>query len=438
MKNTKRKKTGNSKRNSEFWNPQWIATIIAAVIVGYMTYLGSVEPVRLEIQATQTAEARLLSSPTIDTTATSLSQDLVSTQQAFATSIRLTEQSIMATATAVMSNVLTPTPISTLPPTNVPVATVNDVPPFFIYFFSIFWAIIALANKTGRNNLVNRIITLISKPIILKVDEGTPVPGYPRQPLEQTAQALTNVFEFHNLDKIIDGLTNNTKQIAQSSLRNYIGDLVKLGMFLCFVWADAISVTNTLGTLSLISGDVPSFLTRYEIAVIFGSLLSLIVGVWVIVESKEASNNRSDPAHKIIVGFSCFLVTSGLLATLIFALARYSALGLLPNDFQKIAENTNNVVLVILIPVNNVIASFVIFTEALKGLAAVSLLLISISLTGLYLLRFIYKFIFWVIIFLFDMIYRIILIYMFIASFLLLTPFDSIFRTNFSSFKKDV
>jgi len=434
----KRKKTGNRKRNSEFWNPQWIATIIAAVIVGYMTYLGSVEPVRLEIQATQTAEARLLSPPTIDTTATSLSQGLISTQQAFATSVSLTEQSIMATATAVMSNVLTPTPISTLPPTNVPVATVNDVPPFFIYFFSIFWAIIALANKTGRDNLINRIIILITKPIVFRTDEGTPVPFYPRQLLEQMAQALTNASDFLYGKNIIANLTNFIKENALSSLRIYIGDLVKLGMFLCFVWADAISVTNTLGTLSLISGDVPSYLTRYEIAVMFGSLLSLIVGVWVIVESKEASNSRSNFPHKVIVAFSYFLVVSGLLVTLIFALARYAALGLLPNDYQQFVEITNNVVLVMLIPVNNVIASFVIFAEAMKGLAAVSLLLVSILLTGLYVLRFIYKFIFWVFIFLFDVIYRISLIYMFIASYLLLTPFDSIFRTNLSSFKKDV
>jgi len=434
----KQKKTGNKKR-SEFWNPQWIATIVAAIIVGYMTYLGSVEPVRLEIQATQTAEARLFPTSSIDIAATKLHQNIVSTQRAFATNISLTEQSMMATATAIMRSASTPTPIpvATSNTTNTPVATINDVPSFFQFFFVIILAVISFTNKTSRGILVDRVTNLITKPTVFQSDKSTPVPFYPRRIFEELAKASINIFGFPFIKNLIVSLTGFIKEKVQSSPRIYIGYLVKLIMFLCFIWADAISTANSLAALSLISGNVHPLLTRYEFAVLFGSILSLIVGVWVIVDSKDTNNKRSGFAYKIIVISGYFLLISGLLVTLIFTLARYAALGLLSNEYQQFLKIIDGIVLVVLIPANNLISTFVIFEEALMGITAVAILLSSIFLIETYILGFLLKVVTSISIFVIDVAFRLILIYMYFTSFLLLTPLDLIFRTSLSSFKKE-
>ncbi len=63
-----------------------------------------------------------------------------------------------------------------------------------------------------------------------------------------------------------------------------LGYILALVFFVFYLLASAISVTNTIATAGVISPFLPLVLQRWELAVLGGSLLSFVVGVWMLGE----------------------------------------------------------------------------------------------------------------------------------------------------------
>ncbi len=405
-----------------------IGAIIASFIVGYFAVQANIQPVKIQINATQTAEAKLIKTPGSKLTDIAAQDQLALKQQAFATEVRMTEQSLEATATAFADIIQLSTPSPTLKPTSTPVSAIgNDIPSIFEknYLLLLLWFLIALSNKTKRNDLFRRFLNLLSKPIIFETDEGEAETLYPRASLEKFSSIMQK-FSFSSVfDKVLNSMIDFIKINTQSKPQVLFSHFVKLAFFASFVFADAISVANTLSVLLPTLGNIPSYLTQYSYTVISGSVFSLMIGGWLLFEeiSQNKNTSRTKFAKGIVVISAYFLIISGLVISLVFTLARYSTFGVLPIAIQSIIVQYDYIILLVVIPVNNIIASFVLVNEAFVG----SLLLICIvfvTMTNLF--DFVFRVMSSVFSIFVDMVFRFNIIYLSFASFLIISPLDSI------------
>jgi hypothetical protein len=178
-----------------------------------------------------------------------------------------------------------------------------------------------------------------------------------------------------------------------------------------------------------------SYLLRfYEITVAFGSFFSIVVGALVVRELYSEQSDFSDWDEQI--GFwkqfakttTVMLIISGFLVMLALGLGRYERLGLLSTELSGTISIIVNSAILILVPLNTVVATLLIYHEAIKGLMLVLVFVEVIMLSSLNLLLYIAEILGAFVPFAFDIIYRLMLMLIYMSLFFLLTPLDWIAR----------
>lgn len=382
--------------------PQWLVTILASLvtslIAGYFTLQASVQPIYLQISVTQTAQAQTTSAPT-------------SAHQQIAT---------------VQPIIITPANPSNA--NNPQSATFgNGIVLLFkkYYLFLIIWFFIAFANKQQRSILGEQLSALLSKPVIFIKDDGDSTVLYPRKFLEQATNTVATISSSSFSQSIKSTLFDYIKLKAQFQFTIYLGYIIRLILFLCFFSGTAIAIISSLESMSVVN-NVPEWLTRYDLAITFGTIFALAIGVWVLVEPSAiiSTNFRNNPAWKSMIKLlSMSMFVFSILIILVLALARLYHIGVFPLTSEKVISQIISIAFASIIPLNNMIASLLLVADAITGFVIVATSLIWISA---YIIEYAFIFVGSVVLFILDFLFRFLAIYIYTTSFLLITPIDTV------------
>ena len=157
-----------------------------------------------------------------------------------------------------------------------------------LLIIGIIWLFTDFAWVSRWKELLARISKLFSAPWVFAKDP-TPDrhPAYPREFIEQLAQAELPAAKAD--DGSVNSLTHWWKSLSSRVLGEVsplisIGHVLSLVFFVFFIYADAVTVANTLVLIGVQSPDLPHLLTRLDLAILGGALVSATVGVWIMVE----------------------------------------------------------------------------------------------------------------------------------------------------------
>ncbi|MBN8657712.1 MAG: hypothetical protein J0M11_18420 [Anaerolineae bacterium] len=306
------------------------------------------------------------------------------------------------------------------------------------------WILLCLANQSAREALFNRLATLISKPNIFSEDmEPKSYPFYPRKLLEYSSHEfrqflstpIRNIIEQFQqwISLQVNLLYNQNRPIRM------VGYLIYFFLFVLFVWAAAISTFNSLSLLSLFE-EIPTFLNRFEIAVIMGSLGSAAVAGLVLMEIQSKSSVLSNwEDHE-----GSWKVTGKALAIslLILSVLATGALGLqtflrlnreeLAFEITRDLWTITNFAFYFIVPINNVLSTILIAYEAILGILVVLVAIQVLVFGSMYLLSFISTIIGALLPFTIDILFRLVFLLFDLLFYLLVTPIDliiSIFKS---------
>ncbi len=302
--------------------------------------------------------------------------------------------------------------------------------------FAIVWGVIALADRTERESLLATIGDLITKPVIFKHDINfNSIRFYAREFLETVSSALTSgvftvIISLMEVGKLWRKNLEERYSKNDSSLWKMIGSVILLLAMVAFLYADLIAIFNTLNQSGLIL-DVPVMFRRYEYAVTFGSFFTIVLSGLVLIEifgrpifMDMASQPKA--ARTLLTWISIFLVISGVAVAIGLGLDRYRALSNLDPNIESNIGDFNTLVLTVLVPLNSIIATFLIVGEGLKGIPIVAVLVGQIGLYFSVAFLFVFGVINYPLWFAIDGVYRLILIGAYIVFFYILAPLDQI------------
>jgi len=154
----------------------------------------------------------------------------------------------------------------------------------------VIWLVVDFAWVSRWRSLLGRISLLFSTPWIFAKDPQPPVhPLYPRVFLEQMAQANLPTGGTGSKQGSGDVLTRWWKALGDQVFGNEsslisIGHVISLIFFLFFIFADAVTVANTLVLIGIESPNLPPLLQRLDLAILGGALVSATVGIWMLIE----------------------------------------------------------------------------------------------------------------------------------------------------------
>lgn len=315
------------------------------------------------------------------------------------------------------------------------------------WFILILWVLVCIAWKAKREKLISRLGTILSKPVIFEEDpDPDTLPFYPRRFLEKVASAFTKglvaplVGLIAGLGKVIQGLWQRVYNPERPW--RVVGYVFFLLMLLVFVYADAIAIVNGIDILGLLETGVPDFLTEYSIAVTMGSLFSVITGGLVYKEINSTKSIYTDwdevegSWKEVARTLALILIIGGFVVVVTLGLIRWDALNTQANgpDFTSIG----NTIIAILVPVNTVLATFLIYEEGLiKGGSLVLIALLMIVLGALHGLNFVLSILAYVLPFLLDMVMRTLHFILDIVLYFAITPIDFVFSPLNRSRKPD-
>jgi hypothetical protein len=286
----------------------------------------------------------------------------------------------------------------------------------------IIWVVIDLIWISRWKALLERIGKMITKPWIFARDDEPDVPPlYPRKTLEQLAQSSQGSSKADGEDQHAGTMTrwlNKQRSVVfdEEKPTRTFGHLLFLVFFVFFLIADAISVASTLAVMGLISAtDLPPLFQRFDLAVLGGALLSAVVGIWIFVEisgddSDFINTNRNATQRAFIRLASLVIAFFAVVVMIGFATERLIAIGLLPQSSPTV-NIVLSAILYGLVPVNSAISAALSFPEAILGLIAII---------------FVIMIIFPVLIFIFDILYRLVYIILDIILWALFSPIIAI------------
>jgi hypothetical protein len=273
------------------------------------------------------------------------------------------------------------------------------------------------------------------KPVIFETDpHNDNVPLYPRRFMEITATGFRNTLQrpFVDLIRVFSGSIAKLIGVIHNKDHPFrtFGYFLLLMCFLFFVLADAIAIANTLAILGISFGTIPEILTRFDIAVFGGSLLALIIGMVLVFEIRsEVSefsswSDRDKTAKALALGIALLVAFLSFITLIAWALFRLIALGVV--DSSPILDGLLNWVLYGLVPINSALAAAICFSEAIKGIAVIGMLLGWLFIGLLYLLDYTATILGSTLPFLGDIIYRILYIVLDILQWLITTPIQAV------------
>lgn len=256
-------------------------------------------------------------------------------------------------------------------------------------FLVILWIVIDLVWIGKWRALMGRIGKLIVKPWIFTKDrEPNDPPLYPRLFLEQLTQITRREFGNDSDPKSRSGDTFQRWINAQNErvfdvynpLRS-VGYVLALIALIFFLLANTIIIVNTMVLLGLIA-DLPVVLQRLDLAILGGTILSAIVGVWILIEMSgngtlTNTDILSEAQKRIFKSFSAITVLCSVVVMIALAFQRLVSLGYLQStpDMELILSFA----LYGFLAINSSLSAALVFQPAVSGLLVVIYLLILIA-----------------------------------------------------------
>jgi hypothetical protein len=239
--------------------------------------------------------------------------------------------------------------------------------------FAVSWFVIGIIWFSRFEALVERLISVISKPVIF--ERSTDLPFYPRRLIESIAQNFRSA-----LHKPLTGFITFLDESIQSqyATTHYsyyplraLGALFFLVCAVSLSFADIILIANVLVLLRLIN-EFPQFLLSYDLATVSATFLSFIVGFTVMSQTLSRESEfmhfgaTQDSWKKVARVISLFIIVSGLVIAVAFGIFRLIALGVIESgsEWEFLARFAINVLML----VNGILASALAFPEGLRGL----------------------------------------------------------------------
>lgn len=301
----------------------------------------------------------------------------------------------------------------------------------------ILWGIIALGNKTRRSTTLERVAEAIRNSK-LKVNYSEPesTTVYSKEDLDAVLPELKRMI-VEPLEKIVFACHNWTKikwkaidSNSDKPLRIF-GYFIHAILFILFLWADIIAVTNALDVRGMIK-VVPSIFSRLEISITVSTIFAIAIAIDTLVETVwkgEFSDwHDSKNTTKIIISIlSIVIILIGIIIIIALGIIREDAAGDLSLEQSAFFQKYTDSALFYLAPVNAALAIILVASGAIKGFVGIIIGIIDLAITltfgiALYFGRIIAS----LGIFLVDVIIRLIYIAFNLCWYLFTSPFDTI------------
>lgn len=257
------------------------------------------------------------------------------------------------------------------------------------YVFATIWVIIGLLNNDKRTNSVEWILTsFANKSIEYKRKSGELLTLYRAQDYKKLALAISKVADQINAfitasQRYITKMWNKLQPDSNNPFKHYLLPLSTI-LFPFFLLADLIAVANTLSVTIYKSSPIyfdkySQYLTNYNLAFVFGSIVPLIVITIILILEKRlgkseenitADQDQGSLGNKfmkirksalIILCISCALVVIGL------GLKRFAVVMDFKPEPLQVIDFYFNVVACILVPINTVVATILFSPDAFYG-----------------------------------------------------------------------
>ena len=317
--------------------------------------------------------------------------------------------------------------------------TFSEILVYLAEFLVIVWFLAALANKSKRGELKNTISELVTTPTVYKPSENeVKIDLYPRTTLESAASGWKDWFvtpagkAFATVKDWFEKLRQDVFP-KESNIWKGFNYFTILILFAGYLYADAINVMNTLESFGLVK-SIDEALKRYDISILFGSLISVVLG-GVIANDIFANGDFTDWESKKESKWigsakfsSRFLIISGLYVITSLGAARFGRLIFADDSIVLYILNLNGqFVIHVLTPLNAGIATFLIADDGLsKGFRIVWLAGISALVAILAILWYVLGAIYGTVVYIVDILWRFMLGVGNIIFFLALTPLDEV------------
>lgn len=251
----------------------------------------------------------------------------------------------------------------------------------YLGIFLLIWIVVDLIWVQRWKALIERMSILLQKSWIFKADDNPrDTPLYPREFLEQLALgnrrgggASTSVDPFTKW-------INNVGQIVFDSYNPLrpLFSLIFLVFFILFIVSDTIIISNTLVLLSLI-GELSLFMQRLDIAILGGTVVSAVIGIWVLVEVSgkgEFTNTDalSDQQRTLFRALSITVVLLSIVVMIALSIQRLMLLGVLQGSATT--DLILSFVLYGVLTINITLSTTLVYRSAASGLVVVIYLLI--------------------------------------------------------------
>jgi hypothetical protein len=291
----------------------------------------------------------------------------------------------------------------------------------YLVILAVIWLIIDFAWASRTKALGARISKLFSAPWIFEKDkEPQGHPLYPRVFLEQLAQnnigGRADSGSGDNLSKWWKAL--GIRVLGNVSPLVSIGHVLCLIFFLFFIFADAVTVANTLVLIGVESPNLPPILQRLDLAILGGALISATVGVWIFIEmlgkGEFFPTEQFTVAQKRVYQVISVMVT--LFSVLVMlALAGQRLISLVTYASSPTIDFAISFALYGLLAINSSLAAAITFSSGALGVVVLLLLLdVVIAL------------VIPILVFLFDLLWRGTIIILDVISWAIVTPLIAI------------
>ena len=292
----------------------------------------------------------------------------------------------------------------------------------YLGILAIIWLVVDFAWIGRWRALIARISKLFRAPWIFEKDtESEEHPLYPRRFLEQLAQ--NNISGGRGGSGSNDNLDKWWKALGDRVLGDVsplvsIGHVISLIFFLFFIFADAVTVANTLVLIGVESPNLPPILQRLDLAILGGALVSATVGVWIFIEmlgkGEFIATEKLAVSQKRVYSLIAILVTLFSVVVML-ALAGQRLISLGTYASSPTIDLVIAFALYGLLAINSSLAAAITFSSGALGVVVIILFL-----------GFVLALVMPILVFLFDLLWRGVIIVIDVIFWAILTPFMAI------------
>ncbi|MBL8088990.1 MAG: hypothetical protein JNJ43_01585 [Anaerolineales bacterium] len=269
----------------------------------------------------------------------------------------------------------------------------------YFWFLVILWLLVDLVWFGRWQKLIARISKLITKPVIFeKDDEPNNPPLYPRRFMEALAQRKKDDNEGVSQSGFQNFIDAQRERVFDSKhpLRS-LGYVITFFGFWFFALADLIIIANTMVLMALMPAPLPELLQRLDYAILGGSFLSAIVGLWMLIEMSGNgelvnTDQLNDDQKRIYKTISVAVILIAIVVMLALAVERLIQLGYLQSS--STSDLVLSFILYGLLAINNSLAAALTFSPMASGLIVILFIFALIMPLLMFLIDVIWRFVY--------------------------------------------